>query len=202
MSETYFIGGSPCCGKSTIVEMLAAKHGFRYYKLDDHLEEYLKKGADDGHALYKKVTSMSLDEIWLRNPLEQSKEEIAIYEIMITYAVDAIGKIAGENAVIAEGAGFLPRVMKKMNVDRHHYACIVPTKEFQITNYSKRPWIKDYLSACTNQERAFHNWMERDAIFANTVLEDAKTLGYFTIVVDGKKSIDENYKEIETLFGR
>lgn len=201
MGEAYFLGGSPCCGKSTIAEMLVEKHGFQYYKLDDHLDEYLQKGANDGYDLYKKITSLTLDEIWLRSPLEQSDEEIAIYEIMFTYTMNAINSLADKNTVIAEGAGFLPHMIKKQNIDRRHYACIVPTKDFQVKHYSERQWIKNYLSACTNQDKAFYNWMERDTIFAKTVLEDAKNWDYFTMVVDGKQNVDENYKEIEALFG-
>ena len=44
----YCIGGSPCSGKSTIAEALAAKHGLHYFKVDDHLDKYLKRGAADG----------------------------------------------------------------------------------------------------------------------------------------------------------
>lgn len=36
--KTYWIGGSPCCGKSTISEMLIKEFGFDMYKCDDHLD--------------------------------------------------------------------------------------------------------------------------------------------------------------------
>ena len=200
MFKVYYIGGSPCSGKSTISEMLVEKYGFQYYKLDDYLFEHLEKGASDGNDLYKKVISMSLDETWFRNPLEQSDEEIAIYEIMFSYAMNDINNLSAETAVLAEGAGFLPNLMKKANVDKSHYACIVPTKKFQIKHYSKRAWIKDYLSSCSDKDRAFHNWMERDSIFAERVLEEAKKLEYFNIIVDGNQSINENYEVIENVF--
>jgi len=200
MIKAYYIGGSPCSGKSTIAEMLVENYGFQYYKLDDHLDEYLKKGATDGYNLYKKVTSMTLDEIWLRRPLEQSDEEIAIYEIMFSYAMNDISNLSGGAAVIAEGAGFLPNLMKKVNIDKSHYICIVPTKDFQISQYSQRAWVKDYLSSCTDIDSAFSNWMERDSIFAERVLKDAVELDYFSIEVDGTQSVNNNYSIVESVF--
>jgi len=201
MAEVFYIGGSPCSGKSTIAEMLIEKHGFQYYKLDDHLSEYLVKGSNDGIDLYKKVTSMSLDETWLRSPLEQSDEEIAIYEIMFSYAMKDIGNLSCETAIVAEGAGFLPKLMNNASVDKNHYTCFVPTKTFQIEHYSKRTWINDYLLGCSDADRAFQNWMERDTRFAIRVLGEAKKLGYFTAAVDGKQSVGENYKVVENVFG-
>lgn len=34
MTDIYYIGGSPCSGKSTVAEMIAEKYGFHYYKVD------------------------------------------------------------------------------------------------------------------------------------------------------------------------
>ena len=68
MAEIYYIGGSPCSGKSTIAERLVEKYGFQYYKQDDHLEEYMKRGASEGHGLFKKVSLRTVEEMWMRDP--------------------------------------------------------------------------------------------------------------------------------------
>ena len=44
----YFIGGSPCSGKSTVAQALSARYDLTYFKVDDHLDRYLKMGAADG----------------------------------------------------------------------------------------------------------------------------------------------------------
>ena len=36
--NTYFIGGSPCSGKSTVAEILAKKYDLYYFKVDDFLD--------------------------------------------------------------------------------------------------------------------------------------------------------------------
>ena len=47
MGKIYYIGGSPCCGKSTIAKMISEKYRFQYFKADDYLENFIKNGAKD-----------------------------------------------------------------------------------------------------------------------------------------------------------
>lgn len=41
----YFIGGSPCSGKSIVAEALSSRFGLKYFKVDDHLDHYLQTAA-------------------------------------------------------------------------------------------------------------------------------------------------------------
>ena len=41
MKEIYYMGGSPCSGKSTAAEILAERYGLYYFKVDDYLEKYI-----------------------------------------------------------------------------------------------------------------------------------------------------------------
>ena len=45
MIDTYYIGGSPCAGKSTVAEILSRKYNLYYYKVDDYLDKYIRLGA-------------------------------------------------------------------------------------------------------------------------------------------------------------
>lgn len=80
--------------------------------------------------------------------------------------MDDIKSIEGKNRIIAEGAAFLPRLMQNCNIDRKHYVNITPTPEFQISHYKERPRVSDVLEGCSNKEKAFKNWMNRDILFA------------------------------------
>ena len=40
ISKAYILGGSPCSGKSTIAERLAAEFDLHYYKVDDHEQDH------------------------------------------------------------------------------------------------------------------------------------------------------------------
>lgn len=68
MEGLYIIGGSPCSGKSTIAEMIAEKYDFNYFKVDDYLEQYMKKAQEDGKPLSARAMQMSPEETWMRSP--------------------------------------------------------------------------------------------------------------------------------------
>lgn len=40
----YYIGGSPCAGKSSVAEILSKKHDLYYFKTDDFLDRYMQAG--------------------------------------------------------------------------------------------------------------------------------------------------------------
>ena len=200
MRQIYYIGGSPCCGKSTVAEMISKKYNFQYFKVDDLLEVYINKGAKLSKPLLSKIAVMSLDEIWLREPEIQNLEEQDIYNEMFEFILEDLNNLNSEVPIITEGAAFLPKLISEIGVGKSNYICMVPTNEFQYEMYSQRPWVMQYLEGCSNKELAFENWMKRDYLFADSVLNDATTLGYSTLIVDGKRTIDENLDTIEEVF--
>lgn len=196
----YFIGGSPCCGKSTISEMLKDEFSFEYYKLDDHLDRHMNIGAKNNLKRMKEYKAMSLDEIWFRDVEVQVEWEFE-------YQIEALSIIKkelidnySENSVITEGAVLLPEFIKENDIDYDKYICIVPTKEFQLEKFSKRVWIKDYLKNCSNVDKAYKNWMDRDIEYAQIVRKQAEELGMNTLIVDGSKTIYENYDYVKKCF--
>ena len=200
MNNIYFLGGSPCCGKSTIAEFINKKYGFQYYKPDNFLSKYIQKGKDDGDEWLEYIVNIQMDKIWLKDPKSLNKEELLTYEHLFPYFISDLNNLSKDIPIVTEGAAFLPNLMARLHVDKTHYLCIVPTKEFQIEQYKKRTWINDYLSTYFNKKKAFDNWMERDSLFALTVLNQAKDIGYETLIVDGQKSLDENLLFIEEHF--
>ncbi|MCM1989033.1 hypothetical protein [Oceanirhabdus seepicola] len=199
--KIYWIGGSPCCGKSTISEMLVKEFGFEMYKCDDYLERYIQLGVENGVEIMKKVKSMNLDETWFRDIEEQVEDEFKFYREALKIIVADLEKNYKGKSVLVEGAVILPEFIKNNGIDNSNYICMVPTKEFQIDNYSKREWVKYYLDGCSDTKKAFENWMKRDVEYAKIVKENAKDYGMNVIVVDGSKSIEDNYLRVKKLFG-
>jgi 2-phosphoglycerate kinase len=201
MRTIYYLGGSPCSGKSTVARMLADKYGFVYFCLDDHLDEYTERGAKQNKPHLVKYVKSSADEVWLADPKEQNDEEIAMYEEMFPLAVSDLMRIRGKEPIIAEGAGFMPKLMKASGVKEDNYVCIVPTKAFQYEKYSERNFIKYVLAKCTNPEKGFENWMERDALFARSAVDQAAEAGYQSILIDGRRTQEDILAQVEELFG-
>ncbi len=197
--KVYYIGGSPCSGKSTVAEILSEKYGFYYYKLDDKLDEHMKLAAKRDKSRCKAYFAMTPEQIWMRNPRIQFEDEVNIYREIFEYALEDIEKL-NVPVVIAEGAGFLPELMKQIGVRKREDTCITPTRYFHVETYSKREWVPYILEGCSDKQTAFKNWMERDSIFAIYSADTAKKIGYETFLVDGMYEICYMVDLVENVF--
>lgn len=200
MHTMYYIGGSPCSGKSTITEVLSEKWDLEYFKIDDALEKYTTLGASEGKSICMKHKQMSTQEIWMRDPSIQVEEELLFYDEIAEYIMDDIASLSTTKKIIAEGAAFKPDIMKKIGVLEHNYLCIVPTREFQIDMYKQREWMHYVIGECSDPEQAFMNWMERDVQFTLKVKAMCNRFGYTCLVNDGTQSIEALIQEVATHF--
>lgn len=201
MTEIYYIGGSPCSGKSTIAEALSEKYNLYYFKVDDHLEKYMKMGASNKKALCLKADTMNPEQIWMRDSLVQCKEELLIYEEIFEFILEDLKHIDCKNGIITEGAAYLPKLVKSLDIPFERYISITPSKEFQIFHYSKREWVPYVLAECSNKEKAFENWMNRDVLFAEAVQQQCKELGYASLINNGELTVEELISKVVLHFG-
>jgi hypothetical protein len=198
LAHVHWIGGSPCSGKSSIVERLSERHAFRSYRADDAFPAHSAlAGAEAQPHLYR-VARMSWDEIWERPVEVLLKDEIAVYREQWGMIVDDLLALPDELPVIAEGAALLPARVQKVLCDRRHAIWIIPTEAFQRERYAQRgAWVEEILAQCRAPESAFEHWMARDAAYARWVGREARRLGLRVLTVRGRRSIDENAAIVE-----
>lgn len=201
MIDTYYIGGSPCSGKSTIAEMLSKRYDLYYFKVDDFLEQYTQRGALSGYEICKKQKEMNAEQIWMREPLLQCREEIIFYNEIFDFILEHLGQIRNKRGVITEGAAYLPELMKKLNIPYNRYISITPTEEFQVIHYRKREWVPYVLQECSDKEKAFCNWMDRDVLFAKEVQRQCREQQYMSLVNNGEMNVDELVNKVTQHFG-
>ena len=113
MAEIYYIGGSPCSGKTTLTELLAKRHGLYHFKVDDYLEDYTTRGRSKGKPVCTRITKMSANETWMRSPELQNQEELEFYREIFEYVLFDLNRKNDKRAIITEGAAYLPELMKK-----------------------------------------------------------------------------------------
>ena len=199
--NVYFIGGSPCSGKSTSAELLSKRFHMTYFKVDESLGRYLSLAAENGSAACRRIASMTGDEIWMRTPEVQCDEEFEIYRDIAPFVLEDIKALGSDRKIIAEGAAYIPAIAFETGAEKSKYMALVPEREFQFSRYIRRPWVGIVLKDCTDKQAAFRNWMERDALFAEVVLDDCRKYGYFSMVNDGSRSPAEIAEDIARHFG-
>jgi len=199
-SQAYILGGSPCSGKSTIAEMLAAKYGFVYYKADDHDPEHMQRSLPDQQPILFKISKMSWEEVWSRPPSELLDDELAYYRERFPFILEDLGELELGKPLILEGAAFLPDLINQYPVNQENVVLMVPTMDFQLHYYQQRPWIQGILKECGDPQQAFDNWMRRDALFSQEVIRQAEMSGFRTILVDGSVEIQTQFQAIQKQF--
>ena len=196
--KVVIIGGSPCSGKSTAAERLAEEYGACCYQVDAHLDELIRMAADRGEPACRSALAMSSDEIWMRDPEIQCREEFQIYREIAPEVFRGLDAVEAE-LIVAEGAAFTPEVVKARGIES--YIAIIPTPEFQITHYRERKWVSRILADCSDPTAAFDNWMQRDILFAGQIEGECAALGIPCIKNNGSMSVDRLYQRVKQLLG-
>jgi len=199
-AQAYILGGSPCSGKSTLAERLSRKFKLQYYKVDDHEKAHTKRCDPILHPTMSRYATLSWNEIWMRPVAEQVAEEFEYYRERFEMIGQDLGEYDEEKPLILEGAAYLPELIEQIGADPRRVIFMVPTKEFQLQHYRQRPWIQHILQACADPEQAFENWMRRDHLFGQDILRQAKAKGYKTILVDGSRTVAEQYAQVTAYF--
>lgn len=205
LSHIYWIGGSPCAGKTTIARKLAAEYGFTYYKCDDCYDDHMSRSTPDQQPNMYKIKNQTWDQVWSTQFCSLSVEEqiedvIRVYEEQFSLILEDLLARPKTTPILVEGAALLPHKVTPLLTNLNHAICMVPTQEFQVEHYKKREWIHRILDQYDDPDLAFSNWMKRDSGFAKKVVKDAEDMNMKSLSVNGSFSIDQSYKLVKTHF--
>lgn len=159
-----------------------------HIKLDDLVDEMIAQAREDLKPISLLRQDRNPEQIWMRNPEEMADEEWRFYEEIFPYVTSYLIKNQ-DKALLVEGAGLLPHLIKSIEEPAVSYLCLTPTVDFQKKHYKKREWVPYVLEGTSNPEQAFENWMQRDILFAQMVRKEAQKLGYPSLMTDGSQSI-------------
>ena len=201
LSHVYWIGGSPCSGKSTIADSIASEMGWTSYRCDDAWYRHEKIVDPDRHPIFYRLRDATGDAVWMRPVDVQIREELAVYEEEFSLILDDLLAMPTDRPVVAEGAALLPNLVHDLGIAADRMIWIVPTPEFQVLHYGQRQWRHDVLATCSDPDQAWANWMQRDIGFAQAVRERADARDLACIVVDGQTSLAENEATVRQQFG-
>ncbi len=200
LAHVYWLGGSPCSGKSSIADALVETYGLRLYRADEAFFRHEKIVTPELQPIFYKLTHYSAEELWMRPVEQQVAEEIMLYREEFPLLLEELLALPKSQPILAEGAALLPECVIPLLLERQRAIWVVPTTAFQLQHYGNRVWARDVVSACTNPEQAFQNWMQRDIRFAKFVEGEARHQGMQTLVVDGTHSLAENTALVEQHF--
>ncbi len=200
LAHVYWIGGSPCSGKSSIAEALAAAYGLQLYHADNAYVRHAKVVTPERQPVFYKLAHLSAEELWMRPVEEQVAEALAHYREEFPLILEDLLALPTTPPILAEGAALLPACVQPYLLERHRAISIVPTAEFQMEQYARRAWAQDVVRACSDPQQAFRNWMQRDIQFAKHVEQAAREAGLFSLLMDGGCPLTDTIARVERHF--
>lgn len=197
LSHVYWIGGSPCSGKTSIAKTLVERYGFTYYDCDQAFWRHNEIVTPKHQPVFYRVMHLSSEDLWMRPVEQQTSEEITIYYEEFPLILEDLLAFPQDQPVLAEGAALLPECVAPLLYEPQRAIWVVPQAEFQLHHYRRRAWARDVVKDTSDPEQAFQNWMQRDIRFARFVQQEAQQRGLRVLVVDGKTSLAENTRLVE-----
>ena len=201
LSHVFWMGGSPCSGKSSVARKLADEYGLRAYHCDEASADHQQRLTIDRQPMLHKWTHSSWNELWMRPVDILLAEAIACYQEHFQLVVKDLLTLPRSKPLLAEGTCLLPGSVNEVLSSRDQAIWIVPTETFQKAHYRDRgPWVDAILSECADPDRAFQNWMDRDAESARWVTRATDELGLTNLLVNGKRSLADNTRLVAEHF--
>lgn len=198
--DIYWLGGSPCSGKSTIAGLLAERHGLQLFRSDEYMDRHTRQADPTRQPVMARIAQMNWEQIWMRPVVEQVADELDFYREEFDLLRAELEQTAGGAPILAEGTAWLPELLARAGVSPARTFFLVPSETFQVRHYSQRPWAHDILSECSQPQQAFRNWMERDSRFADAVEEQARACAMPVRRVDGTHTLEETCALLESAF--
>ena len=171
--DCYFINGTACAGKSTMVRLLAEKHGG--ICCGENYHDVLMDAVDPENqsALSYFQTMGSWQEFISRTPREYAQWIDGCSQEAAGLEIARLIQLAGEG--------------KKVFVDRED-----PEKQF----------ILSQIQQAENPEKAMENYRECLAeVNSPAVYRAFESSGFFTLLRDGTRTIEETLAVLEKHFG-
>ena len=191
-NSIFWLGGSPCAGKSSISERLASDFGLDIYHVDEAFEIHRQDLNPAHQPTLTRWLASSWNERWMQ-PIDKLIEDaIVCYREQFELILQDISARTRDTVLLVEGTSLLPRQVAGLLTNRNHAIWVIPTAEFQREHYSARAWARGIVAQCDNPEVAFDNWMQRDIRFAKWIEAEAGALDLRLLKIDGSRTIAES----------
>jgi 2-phosphoglycerate kinase len=200
LKNVFWLGGSPCAGKTSISETISKHFGIEVYHVDEAFEVHAPRFDPFRHPSLTKWLASSCDQRWMQ-PIDRLVQDvIACYQEHFTLILEDLLAIAKPKRLLVEGSALLPRLVASALSHRSQAIWLIPTADFQRAHYLERQWARGVVAQCSDPDIAFHNWMERDIRFARLIEAEASSLSLPLLRIDERQTIKENEEEVAAHF--
>lgn len=206
LRHVLWIGGPPDCGKTTIADLLAARHDLDVYHFDRCERDHIRRADPVLHpALYRFGRQLAelddrsfLEWAWVHpTPREMAEHTIACWSERVALAVEDLLARPKDRLIIAEGPGFFPAAVLPLITTPHHAIWLVPTEDFQRASHMRRRKGAYRDAILADPQHAHRQHIARDLLLAEHYRASARALGVPIIEVDGSQPPEDVATRVE-----
>lgn len=198
LTNVYWIGGSGCSGKSSIVRLLEQEHGFTTYHCDDHWGEHQERSNPTDHSGTFRVKAKF--EEYLSLPptefVEASRTWFKEHFAMVLEDLDALPK----DKIIVEGVTLESDAVLEV-ADPNKVVFMIASEDFQRANFLKRDMQRTVFQGLPDPEGSFEVFVRNLAFQTRSLCNHAIELGLKVITTDGKSTLPGNLELVKEHFG-
>jgi hypothetical protein len=208
LAHVLWIGGPPDCGKTSIADIIAEKHGLQVYHFDRREGDHIFRADPERQPALTRLRTLveTLDgralthKLWLTRPPEtMARSAIASWSERVTFAVEDLLAMPSVPMIIAEGPGFFPARIAPLLADRRQGVWLIPSEEFKRASAIRRdkPGTRHLTS---DPGRAQENLIRRDLLMGDDIRRGVAELGLAMYEVDETRSLAEMAAVVEAQF--
>jgi 2-phosphoglycerate kinase len=202
LRHVYWIGGGSGGGKSTMARRLAARHGLHLYATDDVMSDHAGRTTPADSPFLAAFATMDMDERWANRSPERMLDTFHWYRGEgFGLIVEDLLRLPVRPGVIAEGFRLLPHLVQPLLAVPDHAVWLLPTPDFRRAAFDHRGDTWSIARRTRDPERALHNLLERDRMFTERTLADAREFGLNVIEVGVGMTEDDLFRRVTELFG-
>src|SRR2546430_1047148 len=124
LEGVFWLGGSPCSGKSSISEIIAGRFGFDVYRVDEAFESHAQSFDPLREPALTKWSKSSWNQRWMQPVESLVQDVIACYREHFTLVLEDIFSLPRRKSLLVEGAALLPAqvasVLSRQNRSEEH----------------------------------------------------------------------------------
>lgn len=201
MNDVFWLGGSPCAGKSTVAGALATRFGLDLYRVDEAFDDHARRFDPARQPTLVRWIGASANERWLQPIDVLLRDAIDCYREHVGLVMEEVLARPKPRPLLVEGTALLPAEVARVAFHERRSLWLVPAPEFQRRHYRERTWARGVVASSDDPARAFENWMDRDVRFASWVAAEVDALGLRRFTVDGGRTVDEVAEVVAEAFG-
>ena len=202
LAHVLWIGGPPDCGKTSIADLIAERHGLQVYHFDRREPAHFARAdAQRTPALYRAHPDrMNTEQRWLGSPPEvMAADTIASWSERFPMALEDLLEMPVETGIVAEGPGFFPECLAPILSSDRQAIWLIPSEAFKRASALRRNKPGSRFET-SDPERAQRNLIERDLLMGEHMRRSAEINGFTVYEVDGTRDLMGVLEDIEAHF--